>query len=58
MPGVAVIAAHHTVAAVPAHVQEGVELALAIAGENHRVLTHVRMEKVVDLRYEALVPNH
>src|SRR4029450_13199034 len=52
------IAAHHAVAAVPAHVQEGVELALAIAGENHRVFAHICMEKVVDLRHEALVPNH
>lgn len=57
-PSVAVIAAHHAVAAVPAHVQERVELALAVAGENHRVLAHIRMEKVIDLGYEALVSNH
>src|SRR5262249_52761585 len=44
--------------AVPAHVQERVQLALAVAGEDHRVLAHVRMEKVVDPGHKAFVANH
>src|SRR5262245_16253834 len=58
VPGIAIVAAHHAVAAVPAHVQERVQLALAVAREDHRVIAHVRMEKVVDPGHKAFVANH
>ena len=55
---VAVVAAHHAVAAVPAHVQERVKPALAVAGQDDRVLAHVGVEEVVGLGDQALVADH
>ena len=56
--GVAVVAAHHAVAAVAAHVQQRVQLALPVAGQDDRVLAHVGVEVIVGRGHQALVPDH
>ena len=56
--GVAVVAAHHAVAAVAAHVQQRVQLALSVAGQDDRVLAHVGVEVIVGRGHQALVPDH
>ena len=56
--GVAQVGTHYAVAPVAAHVQEGVQLALAVAGENHRVFPQVGVEEVVGFRHQRLVPDH
>jgi hypothetical protein len=43
---------------VPAHVQERVQPALAVAAQDDGVLAHVGVEEVVDLGHQALVPDH
>ena len=58
IPGVAQIGAHDAVAPVAAHVQKGVQLPFAVAGQNHRVFPHVGMKEVVGLRRQRLVPDH
>jgi hypothetical protein len=56
--GVAIVDAAHAVAAVAAHVQERVEPALSVAGQDDRVLAHVGVKEIVDRRHQALVPDH
>ena len=46
------------VAPVAAHVQEGMKLALTVAGQDHPVLTHVGVEEVIYLGNQAFVANH
>ena len=58
IPGVAQVGADDAVAPVTAHVQKGVELAPAVAVEDHRVLSHVGVKKVVGLGYQRLVAYH
>ena len=53
--GVAVVGAAQAVAAVAADVQEGVYLALPVAGDQHRVLPHVGGEEVAWLGDLGLV---
>ena len=55
---VAVVAAHHPVATVAAHVEEGVQPSLAVAGQDDGVLAHVGVEEVVGRGHQALVPDH
>src|SRR4030095_12653271 len=38
--------------------EERVQPALAVAREDDRILTHVRVEEVVDLGHQALVADH
>ena len=47
--GVAVFGAAQAVAAVAADVQEGVDFALAVAGDQHRVLAHVGGHEIAGL---------
>ena len=47
----------YPVATVAAHVKEGMELALCIATEQDRILTHVIGNKVVRVRYLAFMSN-
>src|SRR5205823_3123648 len=56
--GVAVVATHHAVAAVAAHVQQRVEPALPVASQDDRVFAHVGVEEIVDHGHQALVPDH
>jgi len=56
--GVAVVNATHAVAAVTAHVEERVQPALSVAGQDDRVFTHVGIEEIVGRGHQALVPDH
>ena len=56
--GVAGIGAHNPVAPVPAHIQESPQIAPPVAAQNHRLLAHIGMEKVVGLGNQRLMPEH
>jgi hypothetical protein len=43
---------------VPAHIEESVELTMAIARQDDGILAHIRVEEVVDPGHQALVPDH
>jgi hypothetical protein len=43
---------------VPAHVQQRVQPALAVAGQDDRVFPHVGVEEIVGRGHQALVPDH
>ena len=56
--GVAVVDAAHAVAAVAAHVQERVQPALPVAGQDDRVFAHIGVEEIVGRGHQALMPDH
>jgi hypothetical protein len=53
--GIAAVGAAQPVAAVAADIQEGVNLAVAVAHDQYRVLAHVGREKVARPRDLAVV---
>src|SRR5204862_7950320 len=56
--GVAVVDATHAVAAVAAHVQQRVQPALPVAGQDDRVFAHIGVKEIVGLGHQALMPDH
>ncbi|MGB7025472.1 MAG: hypothetical protein WBD73_16905 [Candidatus Acidiferrales bacterium] len=56
--GVAVVDATHAVAAVAAHIEQRVEPSLPVAGQDDRVLAHIRVKEIVGRGDQALVADH
>ena len=56
--GVAVVAAHDTVATMAAHVQQGMHGALGVPGQNDRVFPHIGVEVIVRPGDQAFMPDH
>jgi hypothetical protein len=56
--GVAVVSAHDAVAAMAAHVEERVQPALPVAGQDDGVFAHVGVEEIVGPGHQALARDH